>query len=148
MTYDPLYSIDFPLSLSSTDRYDNCTLYDRLFFLSSPFDKWVKRFSYIYLYVCGVLAMIIFIWTCQMEFSSFSSFSHTPARVLDTRVCRMRRFLTLFFLLSLSLMPRFRKQTSIFLPHSLTHSLRCLLTAFRYRQEANIERKLNEKWGN
>lgn len=106
--------------------------------------KWVKRFR---IYV-EVLAMIIFIWTCQMEFSSFSSyttfcfislfFTHYTYGIEALEACRMRRFWRTFFR-GFGSRHRFSFLTLRFL------ASRCLLTAFRYRQGANIDER-NFQW--
>lgn len=87
--------------------------------------------------------MIIFIWTCQMEFSSFSSFHHTPHSASSHYIWYTRSMSNATLFDVRIFFRGFRKQTSIFLPHSSFSRSRCLLTAFRYRQEANIEEREN-----
>lgn len=147
MTYDPLYSIDFLQAKMPSDRYDNCTVY------TPSIPQRQRRMTTMCIsesndFICVVLAMIIFIWTCQMEFSSFSSFSHTPRTLSRHSSMSNATFLTFFFW--------FRKQTSIFLPRSrlfLSLSLLHSLTLDVYLPlfdivKKQILRKLNEKWGN
>lgn len=144
MTYDPLYSIDFLQAKMPSDRYDNCTVY------TPSIPQRQRRMTTMCIsesndFICVVLAMIIFIWTCQMEFSSFSSFSHTPRTLSRHSSMSNATFLTFFF--GFGSRHRFSFLALVFLSlsPSFSHSW-CLLTAFRYRQEANIE-KIEWKMG-
>lgn len=142
MTYDPLYSIDFLQAKMPNDRYDNCTLYALHSTTSNDDDvyKWVKRFHMcsisndnIYLNLSNGIFFILIIFSYHSH--SISALEYVECDVFDV-----------FYFL-----PWFRKQTSIFLPRSLSPSFshsQCLLTAaaFRYRQEANIE-KIEWKMG-
>lgn len=148
MTYDPLYSIDFLQAKMPNDRYNNCTLYALHSTTATSNDddddvyKWVKRFHMcsisndnIYLNLSNGIFFILIIFSYHSS-HSISALEYVECDVFDV-----------FFLVSeadidfpSSLLSSFSLSTS-----SFSHSW-CLLTAFRYRQEANIE-KIEWKMG-
>jgi hypothetical protein len=116
MTYDPLYSIDFPPPTDTIIARYTTAFFPLLHLISEPNDfrtcvcvcMWSISNDNIYLNLSNGIFFILIIFLIP---------------VLGTRVCRIRRFLTLFFSLSLSHASVSEADIDFPFPHSLTHSM-------------------------